>query len=175
MSSLQHSNTYEIQFSGLAHGNHSFEWDIEPEFFNKYGNEEILESKLTATIDLEKKERFMKLFFHIEGQVKTLCDRCGDEVWIDVETDDELLARFGSETDMNNDEVIFLDSSEYKLEVGQFFYEFGYLAIPQKRTHEEGECATEYEDFFEESTDDNQAIDNNDHIDPRWEALKKLK
>lgn len=172
---LKHSKTYEIKFSGLTPGNHLFEWSLEPTFFNSYGNEEILDSKLHVAVSLEKKERFMKLYFHIIGAIKTLCDRCGDEVWIDIEANEELLVRFSTETDMTDDEVIFLDSSEYKIDIGHYFYEFAYLAIPQKRTHTSGECSTEYEDFFEEPLDENKAIVNNNQIDPRWEALKKLK
>jgi uncharacterized protein len=173
--SLEHSTKYEIQFSGLKLGEYRLEWDIEPLFFKSFGNEEILESELHTTVNLEKKERLMTLIFQITGKVKTLCDRCGDEVWTDTETDNELIVRFGTETDFSNDEVIFLDNSEYKLDVAQFIYEFGLLAVPQKRIHQEGDCNPDLEDFLNEKTESEEEIDNNDYIDPRWEALKKLK
>jgi len=182
ISSLQHSTTYEIQFSGLALGQHDFEWPLEPTFFKRFENEEILESDLHAKVSLDKKERLMNLTFTIEGKVKTLCDRCGDEVWTDIEAEDEIVARFSNETDLSNDDVIFLNSSEYKLDIGQFLYEFSLLAVPQKRVHDEGECNPAAEEFFDELEEDEEEnekeekeIDDNDYIDPRWEALKKLK
>lgn len=172
---MEHSTKYEIQFSGLSLGEHKFEWDLEPLFFKSFGNEEILEAKLHVAIDLEKKERLMTLIFSIVGEVKTLCDRCGEEVWTPIETDNELIARFGTETDFSNDEVILLDNSEYKLDVSQFIYEFGLLAVPQKRIHDDGDCNPELESFLNEKAENEEEIDNNDYIDPRWEALKKLK
>ena len=143
-------------------------------FFQRFDNEEIIESDIHAKISLERKDWLMILQFNIDGRVKTLCDRCGDEVWTNIESDEELIARFGNETDLTNDEVIYLDNSEFELDVTQFLFEFCSLAIPSKRVQSEGKCAQDITEYLEEGTQEEET-EINDYIDPRWEALKKLK
>ena len=171
------STTYEIQFSGLSLGNHVFDWNLEKSFFHSFNAEEILDAKVHAKVSLEKKERLMELVFTIDGEVKTICDRCGEDVWTTIQTEQELLVRFSNETDLSGDEVIFLDSGEYKLDVAQYLFEFSYLSLPVKRVHPDGECNEEVVDFLSESFENDSTQENaeDSNIDPRWEALKKLK
>lgn len=122
-------------------------------------------------VALDKNDRMMLLNFHITGQVKTLCDRCGEPVWIDVNSNDELIARFANKTDLSGDEVIFLDNSEYKLEIGQYIYEFTMLSLPTKRIHPEGDCPANVDEFLSQQ----EPEEGTKTEDPRWEALKQLK
>lgn len=80
-----------------------------------------------------------------------------------------MIARFASETDLSGDDVIFLDPSEYKLDMHQYIYEFVLLSLPVKRVHPEGQCDPEVEAFLSGSEE------HNEEIDPRWEALNNLK
>jgi uncharacterized metal-binding protein YceD (DUF177 family) len=174
---LKQSNTYEIQFSGLSLGTHSFDWNLDQSFFQGFLAEDILDADINAQVNLLKKERIMELTFTSKGKFKSYCDRCGDELWVDISSEEELLVRFSNETDLSGDEVIFLDMAEYKLEISQYLFEFSYLALPVKRVHSEGECNQEVEEFLSESIDEEPLEDESEdsNIDPRWEALKKLK
>ena len=162
---------YEIQFSGLAAGTHEYEWSLESAFFDERNNDDILEAELVSRVSLEKNQRMMTLFFSIEGRVKVLCDHCGDMLWLPLQCDEELIARFAPETDLSGDEVIYLGNSEYKLDVSQYLFEFTLLSLPAKKTHESGNCNPEVERYFiHEEVEEETEIQ-----DPRWKALEKLK
>lgn len=111
----------------------------------------------------------MTLNFNISGRVKTLCDRCAEDLWLPVDADNELIARFANETDLSGDEVIFLDNSEYKLAIGQYIYEFTMLSLPAKRAHASGECPVDVDKYLNTDSEETKTED------PRWEALKNLK
>lgn len=166
---MKPTNKYEIQFSGLSLGNHVFEWTLEQAFFSESGFDEILGSSLLARVSLDKKERLMTMAVDISGRVQVACDRCGDDLWLPISSHNELVARFASETDLSGDDVIFLDPSEYKLDMRQYIYEFVLLSLPVKRVHPEGQCNPEVEAFLSGSEE------YKEEIDPRWEALNNLK
>lgn len=159
---------YEIQFSGLKNGVHGFEWDLEPTFFDEAEMEDIRASAIKAEVGLEKTDRMMILHIRLRGRMQVPCDHCGDDCWISISSHDEVIARFAGETDLSGDEVIFLDNSEYKLDLKQYFYEFALLAMPVKRIHAEGECNPAADSYLVKD-------DAETEKDPRWEALEKLK
>lgn len=163
---------YEIQFSGLAAGVHDFEWSLDSAFFEERSSEEILEAQLTSKVNLDKNNRMMTLLFNIEGKVKVICDRCGDDLWLPLTCNEELIARFAPDTDLTGDEVIYLGNSEYKLDVSQYLFEFVMLNIPAKKVHLEGECNPEVESYFQS---EEPIEEEKEKQDPRWKALEKLK
>lgn len=166
-------DTYDVKFSGLSNGLHSFNWELKGTFFSDQDSDDISDAQLKATLALDKSERMMNLAFSIEGKVKTICDHCGDDVWIDLTFEEELIARFAEESDFSNDEVIFVGNNEYKLDVGPYLYEFSILHIPTKRLHADGKCNPEVEGYF-----GSHEVNEEDEVkekDPRWKALEQLK
>ena len=146
------------------------QWEIEPRFFDAFEATGVEEAHLELTLDVDKKERLMTLNFHIVGKVKVPCDRCTAPLWIDVDSEEEIIARFSNETDLSDDKVLFLDTSEYKLDLSQFIYEFTILDLPLKRAHVEGECDPEVVSMLTPE----EKEQNDKEIDPRWEALKNI-
>lgn len=168
---MKQSDPYEFKFSGLKPGKHELDWAVAHDFFAEHETGDIESSDIKLFLYVEKQERLMNLDFVIEGRVQVICDRCGDLFWMNLHSENSLIARFSNETDFSDDKVIFLDSSEYKIDLSQFIYEFTVLELPLKRTHDEGECRQE---VIDQLTDAEEQVDENDNIDPRWEALRKL-
>jgi len=165
---LKQTGKYDFQFSGLKLGNHQLNWPVAPDFFDNFEGTGVTEAKLKLDLEVEKKERLMTLNFHIVGEVKVHCDRCNDPLWLDVNSSEELVARFSNETDLSDDKILFLDASEYKLDLTQFIYEFTILDLPLKRVHEEGQCNPEVVSMLSEPEEEEK------QTDPRWEALKNI-
>jgi uncharacterized metal-binding protein YceD (DUF177 family) len=169
--SLKPQQSYELQFIGLKEGKHEMDWSIGYDLFEDRQAEEIIDTHLLTHLSIEKKERLMNLYFEIDGTVKVNCDRCGESFDFQLSTENELVVRFANETDFSDDDVIFLDDSKYKVDLSQHLYEFVMTALPRRRIHDDGECNEEVLNLLdgeEEETNENE-------IDPRWEALKKLK
>lgn len=169
--SLKSSSKYDVQFSGLANGLHSFSWEMEPSFFDDEMLDDIQEANLKVNLALHKNERMLNLDFHLFGKAKCVCDRCGDDVWLDIDSNHNLIARFAQETNMTDDEVIFLSPAEYQLDIRQFIFEYTHLSLPVKKVHPKGECNDQVLEYLTQKSDDE--IETTE-TDPRWEALGKL-
>jgi uncharacterized metal-binding protein YceD (DUF177 family) len=88
-----------------------------------------------------------------------------------------MVFKFGDEEKEISDEIMIISHQRDKLELGQFMYEFILLEVPMKKLHprfaseEESEVGTI---VYSSSSEEVEDIDEK-QIDPRWEALKKLK
>ena len=80
--------------------------------------------------------------------------------------------KFGEEYDDSHEEVITIPLNDSAFNISQIIYEATMLSIPMKKispnvTHEDIELLEQFSPKIEE---------NDEHeVDPRWEALKKLK
>ena len=103
------------------------------------------------------------------------CDRCLDDMDQPIETENRLIAKFGTEYSEEDDTVI-VDENEGILDISWFIYEFIDLAIPIKHVHAPGKCNPAMTKVLEElSADRSSDEESSQPIDPRWSALLKLK
>jgi len=174
---------YSIRFSSLKDGLHEFSYQLGKEFFEHIEYSEIKEAEIDVHLFLEKKSTMMILNFDIEGKVKVMCDRCTDDFFLDIDTSEELIYRFGDE-DMGDEKVIVIYPNEIDIDLTHPMYEFITLALPSRRLHKDGECNKDmlkeinnYLLIEEDSTKTDSDISNSKtkEIDPRWSALNKLK
>lgn len=168
---------YVIPFSGLKEARHSFEFEIEKEFFGSISDSLIEGGKIHIDFVLEKRSTMLILEFEMDGYITAPCDRCTDPVDVDVEASEKLYVKFGEESMADSDEIIVLSEADYEIDIAPFIYEFIVLATPTRKVHEEGECNEEYLNKLEEysfpEVDDSE--DDDDDIDPRWAMLKNIK
>ncbi|NHW58799.1 DUF177 domain-containing protein, partial [Escherichia coli] len=91
----------------------------------------------------------------------------------------KVLVKFGEEYDDSNEEVITILSSDYHFNVAQLVYEAVILSIPMKKVSPEVEGNEEYEALLERYSpkvlDELEEEKSDEDIDPRWQALSKLK
>jgi len=167
-----------IRLSGLKEGQHEFKFKVEPSFFeqNKFIDE--VSGKLNLKVLLDKKINLATLDFEFDGILNLLCDRCNSEMNYPLNYHDKLYVKFGHESYDNTDEVIVLHDGDHEMDITSYIYEFIQLAIPMKKVHDEGECDPEVINKLKEfqlNIDDIEQKQEINNIDPRWEALNKLK
>jgi uncharacterized protein len=172
---LNVDNSYELRITGLKLGIHRYDWVIDERFLVERGVEHFSTARLLVDLEVEKKERLMNLTFTIDGDLTTVCDRCGEAVTIDLGTEDHLVVKFAHETDLTDDEVVFIDENDHQFDVSQFIYEFIVVGLPSRLVHSEGACNPEVMKYLEESSEEDLKKEEEKDIDPRWEALKNLK
>lgn len=73
------------------------------------------------------------------GTVVTPCDRCLDDVTLDVDVEAEMTLLFGDEAKAFDGEQVTLQRGD-ELNIAQFVYDSIMLALPMIRAHKEGEC-----------------------------------
>ncbi|HAD33380.1 MAG TPA: DUF177 domain-containing protein [Chitinophagaceae bacterium] len=141
---MKHSREFEIAFVGLKPGIHVFEYNIDSQFFDRFGEVEFANPQVNVQLTLDKKFGIFLLHFNINGKVSLPCDRCGDDfeliIWDEFDLvvkqiDDELVAE-KSEADA---EVAYIGRSESLLEVSTWIYEFILLSIPMQHIHPDNE------------------------------------
>ena len=115
------------------------------EFFEGYGNEEILDADVLASASLKKENDRFLLDLKLEGEATVQCDRCLGDLAIGIDSFQRFVVMPGSGEDdgaLDEDgrEIVTLPLAEAALDVSQLVYDFTCLAIPLKKVHREGEC-----------------------------------
>ncbi len=170
---MNNFSAYEIPFLGLKVGIHDYEFELKETFFEAFEHSQIEQANLTANVKLDKQSSMMVVDFHLSGTVGAICDRCGVAFDLPVEYDDRLIVKFGDVTGTTDDEILVLGTEVHLLELHQYLYEYAHLAVPSKTAHpDEEDCDQEALNLLENLR---PGDDDDDDIDPRWDALKGLK
>ncbi|MFC2107199.1 DUF177 domain-containing protein [Bacteroidota bacterium] len=166
-------NEFVISFSGLKNGLHSYEFEINKEFFEHFEYSEISRCDIKVDVDLDKQERMMVFTFQIKGKASVQCDRCSGLYDQDLSSEERLIVKTGGEEEEETEEIVNILEKDYQFNLAPFIYEFVILAFPAKRAHPENkkgksQCDPEVLKILKNN------IVEESH-DPRWDALKKLK
>ena len=172
---MKRSGKYVINFGSLPKGIHEFIFEVNDEFFEKFENSIVQKATADVLVTLEKEETMLLLDFTIEGTVTFPCDRCLEEMNIDIEGYNELIVKFGETAEEESEDVIVIPNKSHELDVSQFIYEFISMLIPLRNVHPDdengiGKCNPEALKELEKY----KIHDEVKPIDPRWEALKKI-
>lgn len=164
-------DAYSIPFVGLADGHHHFEFRVSGKFFEAFDTEEGIEhTEAVFQVTLEKKTTMLELDMEMNGHCPWSCDRCGEEYQLRFSGDEHWVVKFGTEEE---DDIIVLSPDEHTLSLGQLFYESIVLNLPVRRIHPEGECDEEALSLLNSSEEGQE--EDEERIDPRWDALRALK
>lgn len=169
------SGFYDIPLSGLKEGSHIYDFDADRDFFERFDETEIKECDLKIRTVLVKRSAHMELTIALEGRVMIRCDRCLEDYWQEVESNNVLLIKYGDQWDEVDDEVVMIPYGESSFDLSQFIYEFTHLTLPVKRIHpDDANGESTCDPFMLEKLMDHLP-DSEDNIDPRWKELGKLK
>ena len=165
----------KIDLKGLKEGETALEYDLDDAYFRAIDAPEVSKGRVHVSLAIRKQSGFFEFLFHTEGTVIIPCDRCLDEMEQPVEADNRLTVKLGTGYN-EDDDMVTIDENEGILDASWFIYEFIALAIPIKHVHEPGKCnAAMIEALEEHSAARSSDEDGAQEIDPRWEALSKLK
>ncbi|UMB53403.1 DUF177 domain-containing protein [Lutibacter sp. A64] len=174
---------FDISFIGLKDGMHQFDYNIDKEFFDFFNYEEFYNSNVNVSLSFLKKPTLFELSFSFSGSVEVACDITNELFQQPIETEMFLIVKFGDEFNNENDELLIIPHSDYKLNIAQYIYEAIVLAVPIKKVHpgvEDGTLKSEILDKLNEfeikdnKTEKNHLDVDSDDIDPRWNKLKSI-
>ena len=168
---MEKDNEFLIPVSGLALGVHRFKFDIKDDFFADMDYSEVKQADVTVDLEVLREELMMTLNFHVEGKVLGPCDRCADEFFIPIQSDQVFYIKFGAEGVEESDDVVVVPAEEHAYDVRSLIYEYIILSIPMYRVHPEGECNPEVLAML---SHDEEPSDEEVATDPRWAALKDV-
>lgn len=161
---------YIIPLKGLKAGKQEFQFLVDKTFFECFDDSDISNSEVDVSATANKSSQTIEMHFKLHGTVHVLCDRCLDEMDLEINGNYNLYLKFGEEFNEVDDEVIIVPREEGFFDLSTFVYEFIKLSIPISKVHQEGKCNPE---MLSHLVGEIKEEDKED-IDPRWEALKKL-
>ncbi len=167
---------YEVVFSGLKEGKHEFKFEIDKAFFELFETEqEFTNPRIKADVLMDKHSTFLEFWIKTKGLVTLVCDISNEEFDHPIEHEIKVLVKFGEEYDDSDEDVITIPSTDHAFNVAQLIYEDVILSIPMKKVSANiDDEDLEILDKYSPKEAENEETDK-EEIDPRWEALKKLK
>ena len=169
---MEKDSEFLIPVSGLGLGVHSFKFDIKDDFFADMDYSEVKHADVTVDLEVLREELMMTLNFHLEGKVLVPCDRCADEFFIPIQSEQVFYIKFGAEGVEESDDVVVVPAEEHAYDIRSLIYEYIILSIPIHRVHPEGECNPQVLAML---SHDEEPTDEETATDPRWAALKDVK
>lgn len=161
-----------IPFFGLKEGKHEFKFDINHSFFEAFENSLLENGTIEVILKLEKSSTMLMLNFEANGTTSIPCDRCGDDFNLPIHASERTIVKFGDEEFEQTDEIVILHHDTHEIDVSQRIYEMLILSLPEKRVHLDiDDCNSEVLKRLYIS----KSKEEKNRMDPRWDALNKLK
>ncbi len=165
---------YNVDLKGLKVASLNLEFDLDNTFFGDIDGEEFQKGTVKAVVTVKKNRDLFDFSFALNGTVIVPCDRCLDDLEVDVNTENTLRVKLGEEYADDGD-IVIVPEQDGDLNIAWYLYEFIVLALPMKRVHAPGKCNNEMTGKLKKHSADNEDADNEEQgIDPRWESLKNI-
>ena len=166
---------FKIDLKELKEESKDLDFELDDDFFHALECTQVQGGALHVSGSIRKAVGFFELQLHSEGTVRTVCDRCLDDLDLPIEADCRFIVRLGT-ANSEEDDVIVVDEDEGILDTATLIYESVILAIPIKHVHAPGKCNPAMTKVLEELSADRSSDRESDQPqDPRWEKLKSLK
>ena len=136
---MSHRRDFEIAFVGLKPGIHEFSYQIADQFFEDYQQQDFRHCHANVKLTLDKKSGFMLLKFEVGGSLEVNCDRCNNNLPLELWEDFNLTVKMVDEPELMNKQeedpdVYYISKGENHIDVSDWIYEFINLSLPMQKT-----------------------------------------
>ncbi|MDE7388140.1 MAG: DUF177 domain-containing protein [Muribaculaceae bacterium] len=131
---------YKLMLKSLPMGKHTFEYHLDKAFFQNMENGDVRDADANVTLEVDHRSEGYNLHFHLTGTLTLLCDRCLDELPIEVDTEYALTVKYGDDYNDDSDTLLVIPESDNYLNVAYMIYDTAVLAIPARHVHPLGKC-----------------------------------
>ena len=177
---MSNRREFEIAFVGLKPGVHEFQYKVEDRFFEDYGEQDFHKTDATVRLSLEKNNSFMILRFEIGGKAEVICDRCNNELPLQLFDEFTITIKMTDQPDEMNEQeedpdVFYISRGETHLDVKNWLYEFVNLSIPMQKTCEYENMDGPYCNPAAREILKNMRPDESQGTNQIWKGLEKFK
>lgn len=178
-------DSYKIDLKNMRTDVAEYQFALDDAFFEAVEGTLVKSGKADADLKIRESGGAYVFTFHIKGTVHVPCDRCLDDMDVEIETERMLTVKLGDEYADEGDMMI-LPYEDAILNVAWIIYEFIVLEVPLTHVHEPGHCNVEMMEALaahlvtssekpDGSEEEKSADEESDKpIDPRWNILKKI-
>lgn len=133
-------SAYNLPLKTLTEGTHEFDYRLDKQFFVNMENSDVRDADLAVHLTVTHRNALYSLHFHITGPLTLLCDRCLDDLVIDIDTTYDINVEYGDDYNDESDDLLIIPESDSNLNVSYMLYDTVVLAIPIKHVHPLGKC-----------------------------------
>jgi uncharacterized metal-binding protein YceD (DUF177 family) len=177
---MSNRREYEIAFVGLKPGVHEFSYRVDDRFFEEYQEQDFRNAEANVRLLLEKNNSFLMLRFEIGGKTEVTCDRCNNNLPLQLFDEFTVTVKMTDEPEVMNvqeedPDVYYISRGESHIYVKDWIYEFINLSIPMQKT-----CEYEHMDGPYCNPDAREMLKNMKPVEkegsnPIWKGLEKFK
>ena len=182
-------SSYKISLKNLSQGLHSFDYELDKRYFDAIDGDEVKKGKVNVAVAVKRTSSAFEFNFDLKGVVQMPCSRCLDDMNQEIDSQNRLIVKLGTEYSEESDEIVVIPEDEGEINIAWFLYEFIALSIPIKHVHAPGECnkvmstklrkhrAVDGDDEAMDNGIDSDNYSDEDEpltTDPRWDTLKSL-
>jgi uncharacterized metal-binding protein YceD (DUF177 family) len=136
---MGHRRDFEIAFVGLKSGVHEYNYEITERFFETFQQQDFRNCKANVKLLLDKNNGFMLLKFEIGGTLEVTCDRCNNNLPLELWDEFNITVKMVEDPELMNGQeddpdVYYISRSEGHIDVANWIYEFINLSIPMQKT-----------------------------------------
>ena len=166
---------YNVDLKGMKTSSLEMEFELDNAFFADIDGEEFQKGAVKAKVTVKKSRDIFDFSFEMAGTVVVPCDRCLDDLEIEVDTESTLRVKLG-DSYADEGDIVIVPENEGDLNIAWYLYEFIVLALPMKRVHAPGKCNHEMTGKLKRHSAVADDCEENEEaqIDPRWAGLKDL-
>jgi len=179
MMKMKELKSYDIKFSGLKNGKHQYQFHLNQNFFNQFDFKEFNDSNLDILVDFNKSDNLLEFDIQSKGTVNIPCDISGENYDQEIDGHLHFLVKFGEAFNDDREDLIIIPYNAFAYNIAQQIYESVVLNVPSKRIHPDilsGKKQTENTKYIinYQNEDNSENKSEQEEIDPRWAALKKI-
>lgn len=154
-------------------------------FFEELEQDLIEHGNFKTHVVLNRSATMIQLNFETKGSVILTCDRSLEPFEEPIDLNGRIILKFGDHNEELTDEIEIINRNTPRINVARYIFEFIALTLPFKKIHPDLRTEDDNLDSIEDeeegilvySSGDIEDLESTEEekIDPRWEALKKLK
>jgi uncharacterized metal-binding protein YceD (DUF177 family) len=131
---------FKLMLKSLPEGTHTFEYRLEKQFFSNMENDDVRNADVKVVLTVDHRRDAYVLAFHVAGTLTVPCDRCLDDLPIEIDATYDLTVKYGEEYNDDSDTMLIIPESDNYLNVAFMIYDTAVLAIPPRHVHPQGKC-----------------------------------
>ena len=172
---------FEIPFVGLKPGVHEYSYLITDKFFETFQEQDFTGVNAQVKVTFDKKSSFMLLKFEVGGNLVVNCDRCGNDLPLELWDEFRITVKMVEEPELMNEQeedpdVYYINRGESHLDVANWIYEFINLSIPMQKVCNNEKmdgpyCNPNALDMLKKL----EAKETEKNSNPIWKGLEKFK
>ncbi len=163
---------FKIEIFGLKNGDHQFEFSFDESFFAEFENSLVSKGKGSCNVSLTKTDSMITLHFIVKASIELECDRSLELFDHPIQVEKDLIYKYGDEDKELSEDVYVMTKGTQEINIATYLYELINLEVPMKKLHPKFQDNNEDDELI--FTSETEEVEEKS-VDPRWEALRKLK